>query len=61
MFFHALIFSQSRGGLTTRPMGRVLKPLSRDPASVNAMKQTFVILFLHILPYSNQTPTENAV
>ena len=31
----------------------------RDPASVNAMKQTCVIFFLHILPYSSSIRTEN--
>ena len=28
--------------LNTRPTGRVLKHLPRDPASVNAMKQTYI-------------------
>ena len=32
----------------------------RDLASVNAMKQTCVIVFLHILPYSSTIRTENA-
>ena len=41
MFFHALTFAGSRGSyLNTRPIGRALKHLPRDPASVNAMKQT---------------------
>ena len=31
----------------------------RDPANVNAMKQTCVILILAYLPDSNQKPTEN--
>ena len=29
-----------------RPIGRVFKQLPRDPASVNAMKQACVIVFL---------------
>ena len=42
MFFHALTFAGSKGScLNTRPLGR-----SRDPASVNAMKQTCVIVIL---------------
>ena len=45
--FHALIFAGSRGCcLNTRPIGRVFKHLPRDPASVNAMKQTCVIVIL---------------
>ena len=32
----------------------------RDPASVNAMKQTCVIVILHILPYSSPIHTEKA-
>ena len=47
MFFHALKFAGSRGRcLNTRLIGRVLKHLPRDPASVNAMKQTYVIVIL---------------
>ena len=61
MFFHALKFAGSQGScLNTRPKGRVFKHLPRDRASVNAMKQTCVIVFLHILPYSNPIRTENA-
>ena len=61
MFFHALTFAGSRGCcLNTRPIGRVFKHHPRDPASVNAMKQTCVIVILHILPYSNPIRTENA-
>ena len=45
MFFHALTFAGSLGKcLNTRPIGQVLKHLPRDPASVNAMKQTYVIV-----------------
>ena len=45
--FHALTFAGSRGCcLNTRPIGRVFKHLPRDPASVNAMKQTCVIVIL---------------
>ena len=47
MFFHALTFAGSRGScLNTRPLGRVLKYRPRDPASVDAMKQTCVIVIL---------------
>ena len=42
-------------------MGRVLKHLLRDPASVNAMKQTCVIVILAYLPNSKQIRTENSV
>ena len=46
MFFHALTFAESRGScLNMRLFGRVFKHL-RDPASVNAMKQTCVIVIL---------------
>ena len=46
-FFHALTFAGSRGScFDTRPLGRVLKHRPRDPASVNAMKQTCVIVIL---------------
>ena len=45
MFFHALTFAGSHGSrLNTRPIGRMLKHLPRDEASVNAMKQTYVIV-----------------
>ena len=53
MVFHALTFAGSPGScLNTRPLGRVFKHRPRDPASVNAMKQTcvIIILALHILP-----------
>ena len=47
MFFHALTFARSQGScLNRRPIGLVLKHLARDAASVNAMKQTFVIVIL---------------
>ena len=47
MFFHALTFAGSRECcLNTRSIGRVIKHLLRDPASVNAMKQTSVIVIL---------------
>ena len=47
VFFHALTFAGSRGScLNTRPSGRVFKHRPRDPASVNAMKQTCVIVIL---------------
>ena len=47
MFFHALTFVGSLGScLNTRPLGLVFKHRPRDPASVNAMKQTCVIVIL---------------
>ena len=50
MFFHALTFAGSRGScLNTRPLGLVFKHRPRDPASVNAMKQTCVIVILAYL------------
>ena len=61
MFFHALTFAGSRGCcLNTRQIGGVFKHLPRDPASVNAMKQTCVIVILAYLPYSNPIRMENA-
>ena len=45
MFFHALTFVRSYGScLNTRLLGRVFKHRPRDLASVNAMKQTCVIV-----------------
>ena len=45
--FYALTFAGSRGScLNTRSLGRVFKHRPRDPASVNAMKQTCVIFYL---------------
>ena len=50
MFFHALTFAGFRGScLNIRPLGLVFKHLSRDPASVNAMKQTCAIIILAYL------------
>ena len=47
MFFHALTFAGFRGRcLNMRLIGRMLKHLPRDPESVNAMKQTCVIVHL---------------
>ena len=61
MFFHALTFAGSRGCcLNMTPTGPVFKHLPREPASVNAMKQTCVIVILAYLPYSNPIRTENA-
>ena len=40
-----------RNCLNTRPIGRVLTHLLRDPASVNAMKQTCVIVILAYFKY----------
>ena len=48
--FHALTFAGSRGScLNTRPSGQTFKHRPRDPASVNAMKQTCVIVILAYL------------
>ena len=61
MFFHALTIAGSRGCcLNMRPIDRVFKHLPRDPTSVNAMKQTCVIVILACLPYYNPIRTENA-
>ena len=47
MFFQALTFAGSQGNcLKTRPIGQVFKLIPRDPASINAMKQTYVIVIL---------------
>ena len=60
MFFHALTFAGSRGScLNTRPSGRVFKHHPRDQASVNAMKQTCVIVILAFLPGFSINRTEN--
>ena len=60
MFFHALTFAGSRGScLNTRPLGRVFKHHPRDPASVNAMKQTYVIIILACLPDFSINRAEN--
>ena len=61
MFFRALTFAPSRGSfLTMKPIGRVFKHRQRAAASVNAMKQTCVIVILAYLTYSNPIRTENA-
>ena len=64
MFFHTLIFAGSRGSWEAdrRPIGGVLKHLPRDPASVNAMKQTCVIVILayFTLYQPNYTPTKRS-
>ena len=53
MFFHALTFAGSQGScLNSRPLGREFKHLSRDPANVNAMKCTCMIV---ILAYFNSS------
>ena len=45
MFFHALTFAESpESCMNTRPLGRVFKHHLRDLASVNAMKQTCVVV-----------------
>ena len=50
MFFHAFTSAGSQGScLTTNPLSRVFKHRPKDPASVNAMKQTSVIIILAYL------------
>ena len=47
LFIHALIFAGSQGScLNIKPLGQVFKHRPRDPASVDAMTQTFVIVIL---------------
>ena len=47
MFLHELKFVGFRGCcLNARPSDRLFKHRSRDPVSVNAMKQTCVIVIL---------------
>ena len=47
MFFHALTLARSRGScLNMRALGQVFKHRLSDTASVNAMKQTRVIISL---------------
>ena len=47
MFFHAITFAGSWGScLKKRPLGQVVKHRQRDSATVNAMKQTRVIVIL---------------
>ena len=59
MFFHALTFAGSRGSCSnTRPLGQVFKHRPRDPASVNAMKQTCVIVIHAYLPAFSVNHTE---
>ena len=61
MCFHVLTFAGSRGCcLNTRPIGRVIKHLPRDPASVNAMKQTCMIVILADFTLFQQIRSENA-
>ena len=56
-FFHALRFAGSRGScLNTRPLGRVFKHRLRKPASVNAIKQTCVIVILACFTWIQHTP-----
>ena len=62
MFIHALTFASSRGScLNLRPPGRELKHLSRDPANVNTMKQTCMIIIPAYLLISLSNRIENAV
>ena len=57
MFFHALTFAEPRHE-ADRPSAQTSP---EGPASVNAIKQTCVIVILAYLPYTNQIRTENAV
>ena len=60
-FFHGLTSAGSRGScLNTRPIGRVFKDLPRELASVNAMKQTRVIVILAYFTFFNPICSENA-
>ena len=60
MFFIALTFAGSRGScLNTRQLGRVFKNRTRDPASVNAIKQICVIVILAYLPDFSINRAEN--
>ena len=55
--FHALTFATSQGScLNTKQIGRVFKHIPRDPASVIAMKQTCVIVFLAYFTWIQHTP-----
>ena len=61
MVFHALTFAGSRGSCwNTRPLGLVFKHRPRDPASVNAMKQTCLIVILAYLTEFSIHHAENA-
>ena len=62
MFFHAFIFAWSRGNcLNMRQQGLEFKHLPRDPANVNAMKQTYMIVILAYLLIHLLNRIENAV
>ena len=57
MIFHALIFAGSQGScLDMRSLGRVFKHRPRDPASLNAMKQTCVIVSLAYFTWFQPKP-----
>ena len=60
MIFHALTFARFGGScLNTRPLGQVFNHRPRDPASVNAMKQAYVIVILAYLPDFSINRPEN--
>ena len=62
MFLHELKFVGSRGCcLNTRPSDREFKQRSRDLVSVNAMKQTCVIVILAYLTDFNLNRTETSL
>ena len=56
------MFSGSRGScLNVMPLGRKFKDLPRDPATVNAMKQTCMLVILAYLLTPLLNRIENAV
>ena len=61
MFFYALTFAGSRGRFLNTRLSAQTSP--ERPASVNAMKQTCVIVILAYFTFSNSNEicTENAV
>ena len=60
MFFHTLTIAGSRESFFhMRLLGQVFKHLSMDTESVNGMKETCVIVNLHILPDPIKNHSEN--
>ena len=60
MLFHSLTFAGFGGRcLNKRLLGRVIKHSLRDLTSVNAMKQTFMIVILAYFTRIKPKPTEN--
>ena len=61
MSFHALTLAGSRRTcLNTRVIGRVFKHFLKDPANVNAIKQTCVFVILAYFTLFQPNHTENA-